>query len=209
MFQCNRASEAPQAISPNNIMHPTNTAANNQNNSINNEYLLDNPGYLPEEMALLDSIKEEANAQFPVGKEFTSPQELRDLLRLFGHKKGFAVTRVGTMIVCTRCKEPQYQKNRRVKKLKNAGPTIKTRTTTTIRCGCSCHASFSWKDWWNKQFNKAIKITNTNYRHGNGYLPSKNQLAVAGCHIVAINEQQIKTILSVMGSDSRVPIKML
>jgi hypothetical protein len=54
-------------------MDPKNTIANNQNSSINNEYLLDNPGYSPEEIALLDSIEEEANAQFPVGKEFTSP----------------------------------------------------------------------------------------------------------------------------------------
>jgi hypothetical protein len=117
------------------------------------------------------------------------------------------------MIVCTRCEEPRHQKNRREKKLKNAAPTIKTRTNTTTRCGCSFHASFSWKDWQNKQFNKAIKITNTNYRHGDGCLPSRNQLAVekrmAGCHTVAIHEPRIKTILSVMGSGSRVPIKML
>ena len=105
-----------QAIPNNKIMEATNTVANEQNNTINNEYPLDNPTYSPEEVALLDSIEEEASAYYPVGKEFTSPQELRDSLRLFAHKKGFAVTTVGTTIVCTRCEEPQHQKNRREKK---------------------------------------------------------------------------------------------
>jgi hypothetical protein len=103
-------------------MDPTNPIGDDLNSSINNEYLLDNPVYSPEEIAFLDSIEEEANAHFPVGKEFTSPHELRDSLREFANKKGFAVTTVGTMIVCTRCEEPQHQKNRREKKLKNVAP---------------------------------------------------------------------------------------
>ena len=203
-----------KAIPNNKIMEATNTVANEQNNSINNEYPLGNPTYSPEEVAVLDSIEEEASAYYPVGKEFSSPQELRDSLRSFAHKKGFAVTTVGTTIFCTRCEEPQHQKNRREKKVKNDAPTTKTRTTTTTRCGCSFHISFSWKEWRNKQSNKAIKITKkTNYRHDNGCLPSRNQLAVekrkAGCHTVAINEQRIKTILSVMESGTRVPIRLL
>ena len=51
--------------------------------------------YSETELQLLSSIAEEAANLFPTGKLFESPHLLRDEVREFAHKKGFAVTSEG------------------------------------------------------------------------------------------------------------------
>jgi hypothetical protein len=159
------------------------------NNNINGDSI-DNLTYTTGDLAYLEEIDVEASQCYPVDKEYPSLLNLRDLLREFAHKKGFAVTTAGNNIVCTRCEEPQHQINRRNKKAKPVAN--KQRKTNTTRCGCPFRINYSPVDWWNKE-NKAVKITKANYKHGNGCLSSKSQLAVekrkAGSHTTAINEQ--------------------
>ena len=89
----------------------------------------------------------------------------------------------------------------------------KQRQVNSTRCGCPFKIQYLPVDWKDKT-NKAIKITASScYSHDNGCLPSPTQLAVekrkAGSHTTAIHEAQIKTILSVMNTGSRVPIGMM
>ena len=44
--------------------------------------------YSPEDAAMLQRIANEAGNLFPTGAEFTSPAELRDLVRSFANKNG-------------------------------------------------------------------------------------------------------------------------
>ncbi len=180
------------------------------NNNTTNGDSTNNSSYTVADLAYLQEIEVEASQCYPAGKQFPSIQSLRLSLRQFADKKGFAIATVGNRIVCTRCDEPQHQITRRNKKAKPAEG--KQRKSNSTRCGCPFFINYSPVDWRNRE-NKQIKITKSNYKHDNGCLPSRSQLTIekrkAGCHTVAINEQRIKTILSVMETGSRVPVDMM
>ena len=101
-----------------------------QGNNPTNEDLLDNLGYSSEELTYLESIEAEGNNSYPVGQVFNTVDELRNSLRSFAHKKGFALTTAGNRLVCTRCDEPQHQINRRNKKPKVAADKQRKSTST-------------------------------------------------------------------------------
>ena len=62
-------------------MEATQPFQTNQNNSVNNEDMLDLAGYSPEDSAYLQSIENECSVAFPIGKVFDSVHELRETLR--------------------------------------------------------------------------------------------------------------------------------
>lgn len=168
--------------------------------------------YKDSELAFISSIADEAGAVFFVGSEWPTLHQLRDQVRAFAHKKGFAISSDGTKLCCTRCDEPQSNKNKKARK--NPVPAERQRNTTTTRVGCSFQVTYTFVDWKNKAFNKAVRITkSSNFYHSNGCLPSRAQLCVekrkAGTFTVAVHESQIKVILSVMATGTKVPIPML
>jgi hypothetical protein len=171
-----------------------------------------NPNYTQEQLVWINSIADEAATLFPIGKVFDSPNNLRDELRSFAHKKGFAVTSDGSKLCCSRCEEPTSHKNKRTKRA--PVPADKRRNRSTTRVGCSFQITYAFVDWKNKLHDKRLRITkSSNYVHSNGCLPSRSQLAVekrkAGAVTVAIHEAQIKAILAVMATGTRVPTSML
>ncbi len=171
---------------------------------------LANAAYSNVDLETINSVAQEAQFLFPVGQQF--PQELRELLRKFGHKKGFEITSIGTKFTCTRCDEPNFRKNERNKRA--SVPVHIQRKRTATRVGCLFQITYSFVDWKNQVSNKSIKITDSSiYSHTNGCLPSRSQLGMekrkSGTFTSAINETQIKAILAVMESNSRIPTNML
>ena len=61
--------------------------------------------YSTEDTAMLQRIANEAGNLFPTGAEFTSPAELKDLVRSFANKNGFAVSTHGFLFRCSRIDE--------------------------------------------------------------------------------------------------------
>jgi hypothetical protein len=62
--------------------------------------------YSPEEVAVIQSIAQEAAELFPVGKMYKNRDDLRQELNEFANRKGFAITTHGSKMCCTRCAEP-------------------------------------------------------------------------------------------------------
>jgi hypothetical protein len=160
----------------------------------------------------IKSIAKECEDLFPVGVLFGHVDELRAKVKSFAHKKGFSVYSDGTRFACSRCDEPQHRKNKRAKNV--PVPPEKRRVRKSTRVGCSFLITFSPVDGRNYRTNKAVKITkSTNYFHSNGCYPSLAQLAVekrkSGAFTAAIHETQIKAILSVMSTGSRVQTSLL
>jgi len=125
----------------------------------------------------IQSVADEAKELFTPGKSFESPQDLRQQLRTFAHKKGFEITSQGNKYTCTRCEEPVFRKNARSKR--TTVPLEKQRKRISTRVGCLFQVCYAFSDWRNKNDNKSIKITSSSmYCHSNGCLPSRSQLAV-------------------------------
>jgi hypothetical protein len=170
-------------------------------------------GYTPDDIAVLDSIEQEAACLFPAGKVFGSPDELRQLVRSFSYKKGFEVTTDGCALLCRRCHEPTSQTRKREKRLASDDiPAEKRRTNkSSTRCGCPfkiCYSPVLPKD----PTTKFIRITRSCiYRNDNGCRPSRSQLLVekrkSGAYIRSINESQIKTILALLQTGEKIPPK--
>ena len=158
--------------------------------------------YSPEQQSLIDSIAEEASSGFPVGAIYPSAKNLREQLRAFAHKKGFALTSDGSSLLCTKCDEPQGQKNKRDKK--TPVPIEKKRKQReNTRCSCPFKVTYASANWKEKRTDPRVKITKSScYRHDNGCQPSRGQLSMevrkSGCYTTAIHESQIKTILTLM-----------
>jgi hypothetical protein len=72
--------------------------------------------YSPEEEAYIKSFEEEAAALFPKRKIYPSRAKLREEVRDFADRKGFAVATDGTKICCSRCQEPLSSAKKRGKK---------------------------------------------------------------------------------------------
>ena len=168
--------------------------------------------YSDSQLEFLSNLQQEAQALFPIGATYDSYATLRDELRNFAHKKGFAVSSVGSKMTCTRAEAPQCDRNKKAKK--EPLPIEKQRTRTSTRVGCCFQITCSPANWKNRKEDKTVVITkSSNYAHSNGCFPCRNQLVVekrkAGSITVAIHESQIKAILAVMASGERVPIPML
>ena len=162
--------------------------------------------YSPHEMEVIKSIEEEAAKRFPVDKEFETLKSLRDQVKDFGRKNGFAVTSIGNKICCTRCEEPQGYKNKKMRR--TPLPEEKRRKRSSTRVGCKFSICYTVTDYKSKESKtyKRVKITkSSNYQHSNGCLPSPDQLAVetrkAGTFTVAIHEARIKSILAAVATN--------
>ena len=166
--------------------------------------------YSPEDLAFINLIEEETKALFNPGDEYESPSILREKAKAFGNRKGFAVATEGFKLVCTRSAEPTYAKNK--KSRRKLAPIDKQRKRATTRCGCSFEIRYSPKNQRDKA-DKSIKITFVNGKHDNGCKPSSSQLSVekrkSGAVTASIHEQQIKSILTVMKTGTKVPTSTL
>ena len=167
--------------------------------------------YSEEEKLRLLSIQKEAEQLFPSGTVYPSPQELRVAFRKFSEKKGFSITTNGSTFHCSRCEEPPSHKNKRAKK--EPVPLEKQRKHSTTRVGCPFFLKWSPIDWRNKKSNPSCRITSTSFLHDNGCNPSLGQLQVekrkAGTLTTAIHELQIKSIMTVLSTGTKVPTAML
>jgi hypothetical protein len=67
----------------------------------------------------LTSLKEEGELLFPKGKQYPSPQALRDELRVWASKKGFSITSQSSSFKCSRGATPQSYLTKKQKR----GPT--------------------------------------------------------------------------------------
>ena len=166
--------------------------------------------YSPEDLAFINLIEEETKALFNPGDEYESPSILREKAKAFGNRKGFAVATEGFKLVCTRSAEPTYAKNK--KSRRKLAPIDKQRKRATTRCGCSFEIRYSPKNQRDKA-DKSIKITFVNGKHDNGCKPSSSQLSEekrkSGTVTASIHEQQIKSILTVMKTGTKVPTSTL
>ena len=88
-------------------MDPTTPRTTNQSNNIVNSPTEDPFGYSQDDLAYLASIEEEASAMYLIEQVFESVGHLRDSLRHFAHKKGFAITGHGSKLLCSRSSEPK------------------------------------------------------------------------------------------------------
>ena len=167
--------------------------------------------YSTSELEHLESIRMEATNLFDAGNVFDSPAELRSELRSFAHKKGFSITSNGNSLHCSRCEEPNSHKNKRAKK--DPLPSSKQRKFHTTRVGCPFVLKWKYIDWKNYKSNPKCAVSNVCFTHDNGCLPSSSQLSVekrkAGKLDVAIHESQIKSILTVFQTGTKVPTAML
>lgn len=116
---------------------------------------VDNEIYCTVDLQTIKSVADEAKALFPVGKQFSSPQDLREGLRKFGHKKGFEITSTGNKYTCTRCDEPNFRKKEREKR--SAVPAHKQRKRISTRVGCQFRITYSFVDWKN-QGSKGLQV---------------------------------------------------
>jgi hypothetical protein len=87
--------------------------------------------YSESELQFIDSVAEEAAELFPAGKQHLSPAALRDELRQFAHRKGFAVTTDGTSVCCSRFDETTAIKNKRARR--NASSVVPPEKRRTYR----------------------------------------------------------------------------
>jgi hypothetical protein len=62
--------------------------------------------YSPEEVAVIQSIAQEAAELFPVGELYKNRDDLSQELNEFANRKGFAITTHGSKMCCTRFAEP-------------------------------------------------------------------------------------------------------
>lgn len=166
-----------------------------------------------EELALIESIADEAGALFPVGKVFGSLQELREQVQSFGRKKGFVASTKASGLCCSRCDESSSMSGLRKKRAAMI-PEEKKRSRSTTRVGCQFKIGFKKVDWKDKSKDAPVVISqHTNYKHTNGCAPSRSMLAVekrkVGTFTSAVNECQIKSILVAMSTGSRVPTALL
>ena len=165
-----------------------------------------NSEHTPEAQERIDSIANEAAQLFPPGAVHNSPQDLRDAVRDFSHRNCFSVSSEGHSIVCSRANATDSS-IRKCKKLKAKVPLEKQRNRKSTRCGCPFVVRCSPVNNKNKE-DKRVRITSCNFHHGNGCLPSKAQLAVekrkAGAITRAINKSQIKSIMSVLSTGTRI-----
>lgn len=171
----------------------------------------DNP-YTSEQVAVIESIAAEASSLFCVGANFNTPDELRESLRKFAHKKGFSITSIGKKFHCSRCAEPACYIRKRLKRMQQTAPE-KRRKTQSTRVGCTFQVSYSDVNYKDKE-DKSIKINgSTCYQHSNGCFPCNTQLTIekrkAGIVTVAVNESRIKSILTVMATGQRIPTGLL
>ncbi|KAG7341180.1 hypothetical protein IV203_029274 [Nitzschia inconspicua] len=171
----------------------------------------DNP-YTSEQVAVIESIAVEASSLFCVGANFNTPDELRESLRKFAHKKGFSITSIGKKFHCSRCAEPACYIRKRLKRMQQNAPE-KRRKTQSTRVGCTFQVSYSDVNYKDKE-DKSIKINgSTCYQHSNGCFPCNTQLTIekrkAGIVTVAVNESRIKSILTVMATGQRIPTGLL
>ena len=132
--------------------------------------------YNDSQLEFLSNLQQEAQDLFPIGTSYDSFAKLRAELRKFAHKKGFAISSVGTKLVCTRAETPQCYKNKRAKQ---ATPIEKQRSRTSTRVGCCFKITCAPVNWRNRKEDKSITITkSSNYAHSNGCFPCRNQLVV-------------------------------
>ncbi|KAG7363780.1 hypothetical protein IV203_027141 [Nitzschia inconspicua] len=176
--------------------------------------VLNNP-YTPEQLAVIESIAEEASSMFYIGATYQSSIELRDLVRKFAHEKGFSVTTSGTRFSCSRCAEAPCYRTKRLKKQQQIAPE-KRRKRNTTRVGCSFRISFTHFNRNEKKADQPIRINaSTCYRHTNGCFPSSSQLSIekrkagAVAAAVAADESVLKQILTVMATEKTIPADML
>ncbi|KAG7336553.1 hypothetical protein IV203_028352 [Nitzschia inconspicua] len=171
----------------------------------------DNP-YTSEQVAVIESIAAEASSLFCVGANFNTPDELRESLRKFAHKKGFSITSIGKKFHSSRCAEPACYIRKRLKRMQQTAPE-KRRKTQSTRVGCTFQVSYSDVNQKDKE-DKSIKINgSTCYQHSNGCFPCNTQLTVekrkAGIVTLAVNESRIKSIITVMATGQRIPTGLL
>ncbi|KAG7339131.1 hypothetical protein IV203_020074 [Nitzschia inconspicua] len=170
--------------------------------------------YSPHELELIQKIQEEAAQCYPVGQEYTTLSSLRENLRDFAGRHGFAVSSEGNKICCTRCEQPQGYRKKRMRFTPVAEE--KKRNRSSLRVGCTFSICYSVIDYKSKESktNKRVKITKaSNYQHSNGCLTSRDQLAIetrkAGNFQVATHETRIKTILAAVSTNVKVSTPLL
>jgi hypothetical protein len=171
--------------------------------------------YSPEEQAHINAIEQEASSLFPQGKVYASRAHLREEVRDFAARKGFAVATDGNKICCTRSLEPISQAKARAKKNASGVVPMEKRRTykSSTRCGCPFRITFSWVDSRNKD-NTAVRVNGScHFKHDNICLPYRGQLTVekrkAGTHTKAINENQIKCILLLLNTNNKIHVKTM
>ena len=156
------------------------------------------PQHSETDRQFLESTAEEAASLFPAGKVHSNPGSLREEVKAFACKKGFAVGASSSKVACTRAPEPQANKNKRERR--PPVPAEKQRKRTSTRCGCEFRIQHCFIDSKSK-VDKSIRITNGSHcTHNNGCLPSREQLAVerrkGGQFTASIHEHHIKTTLT-------------
>jgi hypothetical protein len=160
--------------------------------------------YSPEEQAHINAIEQEASSLFPQGKVCESRAHLREGVRDFADRKGFAVATDGNC--CTRSHEPISQaKTRARKNASEVVPVDKRRTyKSSTRCGCPFRITFTRVDSRSKHITARVNGS-CHFKHDNLCLPSRGQLTVekrkAGTYTKAINENQIKCILLLLNTN--------
>jgi len=121
--------------------------------------------YSTVELALIESIAEEAGALFPVGKVFGSLKELREQVQSFGRKKGFVASTKASGLCCSRCDESSSTTGLRKKRAAMI-PEEKKRSRSTTRVGCQFKIGFKKVDWKDKSKDAPVVVSeHTNYKH--------------------------------------------
>jgi hypothetical protein len=181
----------------------------------NNPSLVGPHQYSIEQQACLLSISQEASDLFPPGKVYPNIKQLRGEVAKFGIRKGFLVTTVGSKLCCNRCPEPQYMKNRRDKRNASGHVAIENRRVyrSSTRCGCPFAISFAPVKRKGQTL-PSVRITNSCiYQHDNGCFPSRDQLMIeqrkSGAYTRALNETKMKTILTVLNTNQKVPLSLM
>ena len=173
---------------------------------INNDNLV----YTAEQKNALEKISLEAKDLFVVGEICPTPLSLREKARSFATKSGFVISTEGFKLCCSRSAEPNGAKNKRARK--EPTPVEKRRKTNSTRCGCKFAIRHAPVNRAVKE-DKRIKTTACDLMHINGCFPCNSQLAVekrkSGVVTSIVHESQMKAIISVIRTKTRVPMATL
>ena len=170
----------------------------------------DNNLYSEEQKKTIEEISIAAAELFVVGEVYPTPLSLREKARRFATKHGFVITTEGSKLCCSRSAEPNGAKKKRAKK--EPTPINKRRKHNSTRCGCNFAIKYAPVNRGVKE-DKQIKITACDLMHSNGCFPCNSQLAVekrkSGVVVASLHEARIKAIITVIRTETRVPVATL
>ena len=156
-----------------------------------------------------------AKKLFPIGRVFSSPEQIDQMLIKFSHKWGFKKTHPGNFLGCYY--GTSVHTKSRGKEFNSCGNPVKKRKTHSIKCGCEFKITYKSIDMYNRQhdgvrvpkiyFNAVI--TKANYVHICELSTQSHRKAIISSGGIVFNLEGLTVPITLLRTNPRVSTKIL